>query len=367
MDYQDNEEIEEIILDEEEVADEETPLDEEDAQTKQGSNLNAKRGGDRKVTVPTTGKGGVTNASTMGAGVGKYSGLYKDGTGGGAVIPEPVDFGTGSGDAKSRFTASIKSKKAMRGEAIDVHMDAMFDGEDLTEDFKNKAATIFEAAINERVEAIRTELEEEYSNQLIGEIEESKNALTQQLDSYLSYVVQEWVEENRLAVEKGIRTEVAEEFMDGLRNLFLEHDIMVPEAKIDLADRMADVNEQLKNRLDEEMHKNIELTERVKGFRRHQMLDEMSGDLTLSQKERFRTLADGVILEGDDDQIRNRLGVIRESYFNGKSRSRAVINEETAATVEEGLDEKVGGEERSQNISESMRVYADTLRRLTKR
>jgi hypothetical protein len=366
MDYQDNEEIEEIILDEEEVADEETPLEEEDAKTKQVSNLNSKRGGDQKVAAPTTGKGGVANASATGAGTGKYAGLYKDGTGGGVIVPEPVDVGAGSGDAKSRFMASVQSKKAMRGEAIDVHMDAMFDGEDLTEDFKNKAATIFEAAINERVEAIRTELEEEYSNRLVGEIEESKNALTQQLDSYLSYVVQEWVEENRLAVEKGIRTEVAEEFMDGLRNLFLEHDIMVPEAKIDIADRMADVNEQLKDRLDEEMRKNIELTEQVKGFRRHQILDEMSGDLTLSQRERFRTLAEGVTLEGDDDQIRNRLGVIRESYFNGKSR-RTVINEETAATVEEGLDEKVGGEEQSQNISESMRVYADTLRRITKR
>ena len=186
------------------------------------------------------------------------------------------------------------------------------------------------------------------------------------MDSYLSYVVQEWVEENRLAVEKGIRTEVAEEFMDGLRNLFLEHDIMVPEAKIDLADRMADVNEQLKDRLDEEMRKNIQLTEQVKGFRRHQILDEMSNDLTLSQKERFRTLAEGVTIEGDENEIRNKLGVIRESYFNGRNR-RTVLNEETAATVEEGLDERIGGEEQSQNISESMKAYADTLRRIAKR
>jgi len=365
MNYDSNEEIEEIILDEDEVTEEDTSIDEADSASMQVANLNAKRGGDQTATAPTTGVGGVANASRSGAGSGKYAGLYKDGTGGGVIVPEPVDTGTPAGDAKTKFNASVKSKKAQR-ESVDVHMDAMFDGEDLTEDFKNKAATIFEAAINERVESIRTELEEEYSNRLVGEIEENKKALTEQLDSYLSYVVQEWMEENRLAIEKGIRTEVAEGFMEGLRNLFTEHDIMVPESKVDIADQLAETADQLKARLDEEMRKNIELTEQVKDFRRHQILDEMSEDLTLSQKERFRTLAEGVSIDGDEDGIRRKLGVIRESYFSGKGRS-TLLTEETAATVGEGIDEEPLSTEPQQNLSESMKAYADTLRRISKR
>jgi hypothetical protein len=364
MDYESNDEVEEIILDEDEVTEEETPLDEEDAKTKQMTNLSAKRGG--AVSAAPTASKGVANASKTGAGSGKYAGLYKDGTGGGVVVPEPVDVGAGSGDSKSKLMASVKSKKAMR-EEIDSHMDAMFDGEDLTEDFKNKAATIFEAAINERVEAIRTELEEEYNNRLVSEIEENKTALTEQLDSYLSYVVNEWLEENRLAVEKGIRTEVAEQFMEGLRSLFNEHDIMVPESKIDIADQLAETADQLKTRLDEEMRKNIELAEQVNEFRRHRIIDELSEDMTLSQKERFRTLAEGVTLGSDEQDVRNKLGVIRESYFNGKGR-KAVLTEQTAATVEEGINEEpASNQDQTQFVSESMKVYADTLRRISKR
>lgn len=361
MDYESNDEIEEIILDEE---DDDTSIEEADSQSMQMANLNAKRGG--VVNANPSAASGVANASPAGAGSGKYAGLYKDGTGGGVIVPEPVDTGVPAGDAKKKFNASVKAKKAMRGEDVDVHMDAMFDGEDLSEDFKNKAATIFEAAINERVESIRTELEEEYSNRLVSEIEENKKALTEQLDSYLSYVVQEWMEENRLAVEKGIRTEIAEGFMEGLRNLFTEHDIMVPESKVDIADQLAETADGLKSRLDEEMRKNIELTEQVREFRRHQILDEMSDDLTLSQKERFRTLAEGVSIDGGDDDIRRKLGVIRESYFNGRGR-QTILTEETAATVEEGIDEEPTYDHSQQNISESMKAYADTLRRISKR
>ena len=149
MDYESNDEVEEIILDEDEVAEEETPLEEEDAMNKQMTNLATKRGG--VVSAAPTASKGVANASKTVAGGGKYAGLYNDGSGGGAVIPDPIDVGSLGGDAKSKLMSSVKSKKAMR-EEIDAHMDAMFDGEDLTEDFKNKAATIFEAAINERVE-----------------------------------------------------------------------------------------------------------------------------------------------------------------------------------------------------------------------
>jgi len=364
MEYQ-NEEIEEVILDEEEVTAEETDSLEEankGAQQKQAKNVASKKGMAEEEEEEEEVEEEVANASKTGAGSGKYAGLYKDGTGKGAVIPGPVETGLPGGDSKSKLSASVKSKKAMR-EDIDVHMTAMFDGEELSENFKTKASTIFEAAINERVEQIKTELEEQFNNRLAEEIEENKKALTEQLDSYLSYVVEEWVEENRLSIEKGIRTEVAEEFMTGLRNLFVEHDIMVPEAKVDLADKMAETAEQLKARLDEEIMKNVKLVEEVKGFRREQILDEMATDLTVTQKERFRTLAEGVTLEGEENDVRSKLEIIKESYFTGK---KPVLTEENAATAEESIDETpVGGQ--VEVLSESMKAYADTLRRITKR
>ncbi len=368
MDYQ-NEEIEEIILDEEETTEMESDSIEEadtsatSAQQKQMKNVASKKGMAEEEEEEETSK--VANASSNGKGSGKFAGLYKDGTGKGAVIPGPVDTGLPSGSSKGKLLASVKAKKGMR-EDIDVHMTAMFDGEDLTETFKTKASTIFEAAINERVEEIRTELEEEYNNRLTTEIEENKTALSEQLDSYLAYVVEEWLENNKIAVEKGIRTEVAEEFMEGLRNLFLEHDVMVPDAKIDLADEMAETAEELKTRLDEEIMRNVQLTEEVKGFRREQILDEMASDLTATQKERFKSLSEGVTLEGEDDDVRSKLEIIKESYFTGKRDPSPALTEESAATAEETLDEvSIGGQ--IENISESMKSYSETLRRISKR
>jgi ATP-dependent Lon protease len=214
------------------------------------------------------------------------------------------------------------------------------------------------------LEEIRSELEEEYSNRLTSSIDENKTALTEQLDSYLSYVIEEWLGENRIAIEKGIRTEVAEEFMSSLRNLFLEHDINVPENKIDLADQMAETAENLKTRLDEEIMKNVQLTEAVKDYRREQILDEMASDLTVTQKERFRTLTEGVTFSADEDDVRSKLEIIKESYFSGKPKLNHT--EENAATAEESIDEvSIGGQ--IENLSESMKAYTDTLRRIAKR
>ena len=197
MDYQ-NEEIEEVILDENEVADEETDSIEEEApssaQQKQMKNVAAKKGMAEEEEEEETSKVANTSPLAKGSGKGKFAGLYKDGTGKGAIIPGPVDVGAANGDAKSKFNSSIKSKKAMR-EDVDVHMTAMFDGEELSENFKTKASTIFEVALNERTEEIRSELEEEYSNRLTSSIDENKTALTEQLDSYLSYVIEEWLGE----------------------------------------------------------------------------------------------------------------------------------------------------------------------------
>jgi hypothetical protein len=367
MDYNE-EDIEEVILDEEETdSDTDSSIQETHGNGKgiQMKNVSAKKGvaEEEEEEEPTKVSKATANAAATGAGSGKFAGLYKDGTGKGAVIPGPVDTGLAGGNSAAKLNANVKAKKGMR-EEIDVHMDALFNGEELSEDFKTKASTIFEAALTERVDAIKAELEEEYNNRLITSIEETKTALTEQLDSYLSYVVEEWMEENKIAVERGIRTEIAEEFMSGLRNLFLEHDIMVPESKVDIADEMANTVEKLKESLNEEISKNVELTAEVKNFRKSQILGELSEDLTLTQKEKFRTLAEGVALDGEDEDVRNKLGVIKESYFgNGKTQ---VLTEESAATAEESLDEAPANQP-SLNLSESMQVYANTLSRLSKR
>lgn len=366
MDYNEVEEIEEVILDEDETPSEDmTEIEEASAQQKQAKNIAMKRGvaeEEEEEEEPTKGAANKS-AAAAGAGKGKFKGLYKDGTGKGAVVPEPVETGLPGGDAASKFKSNVAAKKGMR-EDIDVHMDALFNGEELSEDFKTKASTIFEAALSERVDAIRAELEEEYNNRLITSIDETKSSLTEQLDSYLSYVVEEWMGENKLAIERGVRTEIAEEFMSGLRNLFLEHDIMVPETKVDIADEMATAVEGLKESLDTEIKKNIELSKEIRGFRRQQILDEMAHDLTLTQKEKFRTLAEGVTLDGDEDEVKTKLEVIKESYFgNGKTQ---VLTEETAATIEESLDE-VNNSEAVQRLTESMETYAKTLSRLSKR
>jgi len=363
-----NEEIEQII-DELLEDSSDTTIEEEESKTAQKANL-TKVG---KKPVPPTKKEmteeeeeeevaseeTVANASKKGSGKGKYVGLYKDGTGKGAEIPEPV--ATDASDSGSKLSANVKAKKSMR-EDIETHMDAMFDGEELTEDFKTKASTIFEAALQERVDTIQAELQEEYQSRLVDEVDEIKKGLTEQLDSYLSYVVEEWMEENRLSVEKGIRTEIAEEFMQGLRNLFLEHDISVPENKVDLTDQLAETVESIKGQLDEEMNKNIELKSEIAKYRRSQILEEASADLADTQKERFAVLAEGITFETEDD-LRKKAQIIKESYFSHK---KPVLREEAIATSNEGSIDEVATPS-TETLSESMASYAQTLSRLNRR
>jgi|694.fasta_scaffold01681_21 hypothetical protein len=365
-----NEDIEEII---DELFEEESTIEENDSKTSQKANL-TKVG---KKPVPPTKKETMhedgeeeeeeelaaeetaVNASKRGAGKGKLAGLYKDGTGKGAVVPEPV--ATDASDSSSKLSANVKAKKSMR-EDIETHMDAMFDGEELTEDFKTKASTIFEAALQERIDVIESELQEEYQNRLVSEVDEIKKGLTEQLDSYLSYVVEEWMEENRLVVEKGIRTEIAEEFMQGLRNLFLEHDISVPETKVDLTDQLAETVESLKTKLDEEMNNNIELKSQIAVYRREQILDEAASDLADTQKERFAVLAEGITFETEED-LRRKAQIIKESYFSSK---KPVLREEALATSDEGSIDEVATPA-TDTLSESMASYAQTLSRLNRR
>jgi len=305
-------------------------------------------------------KGDKTNlkSAPTAAGSSKYAGLYKDGTGKGAVVPEPVATDTAaSGDKQMK---NVDGKRSGKVESVQVHMDAMFNGEELSENFKTKASTIFETALNERVQAIEAEMKAEYENRLIEQTETMKTELTQQLDSYLSYVVEEWMEENKLAVEKGLRTEIAEEFIEGLRGLFLQHNIEVPQGKTDLLDEMAEKVEVLTASLNEEINKSLELKTKIAELERKELVASMSEGLVDTDKDRFLKLAEGVGFD-NNTEFRSKLETIRESYFGNSGKS--FLQEETKDDITDAENAPTNHEE---ILSESMEAYSQMLSRLSR-
>ena len=368
MDSFKNNEVEEIleeeILDSDEETtdtDEDTIEEASDTAAKQKANVSAKK------QMQQPGVAGVN----MPKETAKYKGLYQDGTGKGVIVPEPIDTDAVEGDGEVDSATKQKAmvdKKRMAKEDLAVHMDAMFNGEELSEDFKTKASTIFETAVNERIETIAEEMETEFETRILAAQEQIKNELTEQLDSYLSYVIEEWMTENRLAVEKGIRTEVAEQFIEGLRSLFLEHNIEVPNAKVDLVDEMAEKVEALTNELNEQILKNVEISKTVAELRRSDILDEQCEGLAETQKEKLRKLAEGVSFE-DESDFRSKMEIIRESYFGVGGTETEVEETATEQTLSEETGDSLDGSDAPaavQEISESMSVYANALSRLNR-
>ena len=211
-------------------------------------------------------------------------------------------------------------------------LDVLFDGEDLTEDFKIKAITIFEAAINEKIETITSSLEELYSDRLTEEVAEVTEELTNKIDEYLDYAVQNWLSENELTVEQGIRTEVTESFMEGLKTLFDNHYIEIPESKVDLVDGLAEENEELVTRLNNEIQATMDMSEELLDFKRSYVFNEMSEGLVDTEVEKFKTLAEGVE-HADIEEYIEKLDIIRESYF-GEGISENVADDTIEGTPE---------------------------------
>ena len=210
--------------------------------------------------------------------------------------------------------ASPKVEKIKDTKTEDLNV--LFDGEDLTEDFKVKAITIFEAAINEKVASEVAELEEAYNVALAEEVAEVTEELTNKIDEYLDYAVQTWLQENELSVEQGIRTEVSESFMNGLHELFHDHYIEVPESKVDLVDVLAEDNEELVTRLNDEIQTTMDLAEELLGFQRAIVFNDMCEGLVDTEVEKFKTLSEG-IEHADIEEYAEKLHIVKESYFNG--------------------------------------------------
>ena len=252
-----------------------------------------------------------------------------------------------SDDDEEEKNPKYEAKKLKKEDLeIDVKedIDAILSGEELSEEFKTKATTIFEAAVsakvistvNERIEAF----EEDYNKELNEAKEEHRVAVTEKVDSYLNYVVEEWLKENELAVEKGIRSELVEDFMTGLKNLFQEHYIDIPEEKVDLVDDLFEKVEELEKQLDETVNHNVEIKKELSQYQKEETLREVSEDLADTEKEKLEKLSEGVDYE-DSEQYKEKLSVIKENYFPKTTETAQSLTEEVENTETDEEVEKV--------------------------
>ena len=185
---------------------------------------------------------------------------------------------------------------------------------DLSEEFKDKAATIFEAAVKTRIKEQTKILEAQYEKKLASETETVKEAMVEKVDSYLNYVVEEWMKENELAVERGIRTEIAEDFITGLKGLFKEHYIDVPEEKYNVLEDLTDQVKDLEGKLNEQIEKNVNLSKDVSESNREKLIAQVSEDLADTEKEKFSSMAENVEYDSAE-KFQEKLETIKESYF----------------------------------------------------
>ena len=232
---------------------------------------------------------------------------------------------------------------------IEEDVNALLGGEDLSEDFKNKAKTIFEAAINAKVAGIKEELEAQYEEKLAEEIEAAKESLAERVDSYLEYVADEWFEENALAIENGLKTEMTESFLEGMKGLFEEHYVTIPEDKYDVLESMVEKLDDMETKLNEQIEKNIALNGRLSEATADGILDEVSEGLAVTQKEKLASLSESVEFESEA-QYREKLETLKESYFSGKA---PVAKTET---LSEGVDSAEGLESHSASMSAYLRT-----------
>lgn len=221
-------------------------------------------------------------------------------------------------------------------------IDEVFAGEELSEDFKVKAAEIFGALVESRVVLARAEIEEEFETKMKEEAEAIIEQVTDTLDQYLNYVASEWLKENAVEVEQSLRSEIAESFLEGLHTLFSENNIKVPEAKVDVLEQLTARVESLEAELDEEVNKNIELQTAIEEGARGAVFEAVAEGLVATQVEKFRTLSEGLEF-ADPESFKRKLAVIKEKHFSGSSSkvSSGVLTEENDLPLDEAEQTKV--------------------------
>ena len=246
----------------------------------------------------------------------------------------------------------------MKKEEYDIEEDvnALLSGEELSEEFQEKARTIFETAIRSKVAEIKEELQETYENALVEEIEVIKQGLIERVDAYLEYVADEWVSENALAIEAGLKTEMTESFLQGMKGLFEDHYVSIPEEKYDVIESMVDKLDEMEEKLNEQIERNIALNNRLAESVADVIFADVAEGLALSQKDKLASLAENVEFDSESD-YREKLVTLRESYFPS--------NAGTQREVTENLSESVEYPETPQ-VSGIMESYLSVLSRTTK-
>ena len=234
---------------------------------------------------------------------------------------------------------------------MDEDVNALLGGEELSEEFREKAKVVFEAALNSKVKEIQETLETQYQSQLDETKEELKTTLVERVDSYLEYVCEEWMSENELAVEHGIKSEMTESFLSGMKDLFEEHYVTIPEDKYDVLESMVEKLDDMETKLNEQIEKNITLNGRLAESVADSVLDQVSEGLASTQKEKLASLSESVEFESEE-QYRGKLETLKESYFNSKKESSTARTE----TLSEGVDNSGANA-----VSDSMAAYMRTL------
>ena len=217
--------------------------------------------------------------------------------------------------AEEESTEATEEKVDLNS-AIEEDVNALLAGEDLSEEFKEKAKTIFEASINAKITDIENQLNEQYQEKLNEEVSAIKVELTERTDSYLEYVADEWMKENALAVENGIKTEMTESFMEGMKKLFEEHYVTLPEDKYDVLENMVDKLDEMESKLNEQIEKNVALNKRLSESTAQTIINNVAEGLATSQKEKLHTLAESVEFESEES-YRGKLETLKDSYFKG--------------------------------------------------
>ena len=247
-------------------------------------------------------------------------------------------------DAKAEIEEKIKSIN------VKEDVDALVDGEDLSEEFKNKAATIFEAAVKSKTREEIARIYESMTSEFEEKLEESTEALTEKVDTYLNYVVEEWTKENELAIDRGLKGEIAEDFISGLKQLFEDHYIDVPDEKYDVLEAQSEKISELETKLNESIEKSVELSNKTSKLVREQVISEVSEDLADTEIEKFKGLVEDVEF-GTEESFREKLNTLKESYFP------------KSAVVEQTFNDEDGSTAKDMDTTEAMSAYLSAISR----
>ena len=251
-------------------------------------------------------------------------------------------------DAKAEIEEKIK--------AINVKedVDALTEGEDLSEEFKEKAATVFEAAVKSKMRSEVERIVEAANSEKEVEVETFKEELTEKVDTYLNYVVDEWTKENELAIERGLKGEIAEDFISGLKQLFEDHYIDVPDEKYDVLEAQSEKIAELEEKINEEIQKNVDMSQQNSGLVREQVIAEVSEDLADTEIEKFKSLTEDVDFV-DEESFREKLSTLKESYF-----PKVATTSSNAGT---SFDDEDGGTAQDVDTTDTMQKYMSAISR----